>query len=380
MNLFLNPTFWICIIGCGVFLRSFSNLSLKIWLTGLVNFALLWVFLGWKEALFLLLLSTVLFFSARMVEKLPRISIFLPMALVIFFCVYKLLSLAQEKSLWNALLIIPYSYIFLRAIDAFNILKVKKTRHDTLNFAFLLSYLMPINMHFAGPIAPFKKFCESFSERDPCENFSGVLNAINLLVTGFFYKLFCAEVVRIIYFGNGDIVSKTVLDTGVIFIYTFFDFAGYTLIAMGAGRILGLYTPENFRSPFSAPSVSSFYNRWHMSLGDWIRRNIYFPMQMKYTRSKRRTVEQLLYFNAFVLFVSFVFIGAWHGFHFRFLVWGILLGIIITVEKFAFDLIKKKGWDKNNYVVIVWKLLGPVYTFIMISLAIHPAMNLMLGK
>ncbi|MCI9336065.1 MAG: MBOAT family protein [Lachnospiraceae bacterium] len=104
----------------------------------------------------------------------------------------------------------------------------------------------------------------------------------------------------------------------------YFDFYGYSLMAMGLGRMLGFTLPENFRNPYMATSVRDFYRRWHMTLGRWFRENVYIPLGGN-RKGEYRTVCHLLA----VWFLTSV----WHGSTVNFLVWGMLLWLAIVTER-----------------------------------------------
>ncbi len=104
----------------------------------------------------------------------------------------------------------------------------------------------------------------------------------------------------------------------------YFDFYGYSLMAMGLGRMLGFTLPENFRHPYMATSVRDFYRRWHMTLGRWFREYVYIPLGGN-RRGEYRTVCHLL--------AVWLLTSVWHGSTANFLVWGCLLWLAIVTER-----------------------------------------------
>ena len=106
----------------------------------------------------------------------------------------------------------------------------------------------------------------------------------------------------------------------------YFDFSGYSLMAMGLGQMLGLRVPRNFDLPYTARSVSEFYRRWHITLGTWFRDYLYIPLGGS-RRGKART--------ALALAVVWVFTGLWHGASWNFVLWGVMLLAFILLEKFC---------------------------------------------
>ena len=126
--------------------------------------------------------------------------------------------------------------------------------------------------------------------------------------------------------------GQSVLSTGMAWIgimaYTlqiYFDFSGYSEMAIGLGRMLGFHFLENFDYPYISRTITEFWRRWHMSLGTWFRDYVYFPLGGSRVKSRARLV-----FNLFVVWLA---TGVWHGASFNFILWGVLYGVIITVEK-----------------------------------------------
>ena len=104
----------------------------------------------------------------------------------------------------------------------------------------------------------------------------------------------------------------------------YFDFAGYSLMAVGLGRIFGFELPRNFNHPYMALSVREFYHRWHMTLGNWFKQYVYIPLGGN-RKGGLRTI-----FNLFLVWILTAF---WHGETANFLLWGMILWLLITIEK-----------------------------------------------
>ena len=110
--------------------------------------------------------------------------------------------------------------------------------------------------------------------------------------------------------------------------YTFqiyFDFSGYSDMALGIGRMIGFRFPENFDNPYTSSSITEFWRRWHMTLGFWMREYLYIPLGGNRVKSKTR-----LYFN---LWVVFLLSGLWHGASWNFVVWGAYHGCFLVLDR-----------------------------------------------
>lgn len=104
----------------------------------------------------------------------------------------------------------------------------------------------------------------------------------------------------------------------------YFDFYGYSLMAIGLGEMFGFHLPKNFQYPYMATSMTDFWRRWHMTLGSWFRDYVYIPLGGSRC-SKGKMIRNLL--------VVWLLTGLWHGAGWNFLLWGFLLFVLVTVEK-----------------------------------------------
>ncbi len=125
----------------------------------------------------------------------------------------------------------------------------------------------------------------------------------------------------------------------------YFDFSGYSLMAMGLGQMLGLPVPRNFDLPYISRSVSEFYRRWHITLGTWFRDYVYIPLGGS-RNGKART--------ALSLTVVWFFTGLWHGASWNFVLWGVVLLLFILLEKFCIgDFLKEHRVLSHVYLLFV---------------------------
>ena len=129
----------------------------------------------------------------------------------------------------------------------------------------------------------------------------------------------------------------------------YFDFWGYSLMAMGIGQMLGFKLPENFRDPYASRSVGEFWRRWHASLGAWFRVNIYFPMGGS-RKGNLRTVFNLL--------VVWAFTGIWHGIGGNYLLWAAFLVFLIINERFWLGKLLKKTYVLCHVYTVLAILLS----------------------
>lgn len=133
----------------------------------------------------------------------------------------------------------------------------------------------------------------------------------------------------------------------------YFDFAGYSLMAMGLGQMLGLYVPRNFDHPYISGSMAEFWRRWHMTLGRWFKKYLYFPLggsRCSFAKTIRNT------------FVVWAFTGLWHGANWNFVLWGLIFFVLLTIERLGLGkLLAKTKVLKHIYVIFLIPLTWVVF-------------------
>lgn len=192
-----------------------------------------------------------------------------------------------------------------------------------------LLYIMSFPQMIAGPIVRFNSIADQIVERK---------DTIDDKLLGFFR--FCIGLAKKVLIANvlGEVAADylelspdklTFASSWVgIIAYTFqiyFDFAGYSDMAIGLGKMMGFTFPENFNNPYTSRSITEFWRRWHMTLGDWMKNYLYIPLGGNKVSSKGR-----LFFNLwFVFLVS----GLWHGASWNFVIWGAYHGLFLILDR-----------------------------------------------
>ena len=193
------------------------------------------------------------------------------------------------------------------------------------NFASYATYLCLFPQLIAGPIVRYSDVARELRERsvDTAQFSRGVIR----FLVGLGKKVLLANSI-------GVLAELTVPDGSVLFswlraiAYTFqiyFDFSGYSDMAIGMGAMMGFQFPENFNYPYLSRSVTEFWRRWHMTLGGWFRDYVYIPLGGSRT-STIKWVRNVL--------IVWMLTGIWHGASWNFLLWGLYYGILLLVEKF----------------------------------------------
>ena len=221
------------------------------------------------------------------------------------------------------------------------------------NFLNVGLYITLFPQLIAGPIVRYETVAKQI--RDRKETWKGFSEGVTRFIIGLGKKVLLANQFAIVadaaFAENGTGNSVAFLWLGA-FSYTlqiFFDFAGYSDMAIGLGKMFGFEFEENFKYPYISSSISEFWRRWHISLQTWFRDYIYIPLGGSRVESRGRLV--------FNLFVVWLLTGIWHGANWTFLVWGLMYFILLTLEKLT-GIHKKMGGLGHLYtlffVVIGW--------------------------
>ena len=204
--------------------------------------------------------------------------------------------------------------------------EVRRAR-SVVNFAVYVTMFPQLT---AGPIVKYGEVRKELKDRE-CTP-AGIQEGLGTFILGLAYKVLLADRIGLLWHEvqvTGFESISTPLAWLAAIAYSmeiYFDFYGYSLMAVGLGRMLGFRLPENFRTPYMARSVRDFYRRWHITLGRWFCQYVYIPLGGN-RRGELRTVVNLL--------VVWLLTAVWHGSTANFLLWGGLLVFCIIVERQA---------------------------------------------
>ncbi|MDR0222750.1 MAG: MBOAT family protein [Oscillospiraceae bacterium] len=200
-----------------------------------------------------------------------------------------------------------------------------KVQKNPINFGAFVTMFPQI---VAGPIVRYEEIEKELNERRV--SLDMVYDGIITFVTGLGKKVLLANGIGVLWdtVKTSDFSSLSAATAWLgILAFTFqiyFDFSGYSDMAIGLGKILGFNFPKNFNYPYTSRSISEFWRRWHMTLGNWFKSYVYFPLGGS-RKGKGRTV--------FNLAVVWLLTGIWHGASWNFILWGSLYGLAIISEK-----------------------------------------------
>ena len=205
----------------------------------------------------------------------------------------------------------------------------------------------------AGPIVRYSEIESSIAERKITIDI--VSNGLSRFAIGLAKKVIIADHVGAI----ADSIFKLPVDSlspslawlgaAAYTLQIYYDFSGYSDMAIGLGMLLGFHFPENFNHPYRSHNITEFWRRWHMTLSRWFRDYLYIPL------GGNRKHNYRTYFN---LFIVFFICGLWHGAGYTFLVWGLFQGTLLMIERYAL----------NKWNIIPNGIVGQSYTLLMLMI------------
>lgn len=223
-------------------------------------------------------------------------------------------------------------------------------------FTDYLLYIIFFPKLVAGPIVRYHDMADQINGRESNETNENRLLGFYRFIIGLAKKVLIANHMGLVadqIFGLPNAEWTTPTAWIGMLAYTFqiyFDFSGYSDMALGLARMMGFRLPENFDNPYIAKSVTEFWRRWHISLGNWMRNYLYIPLGGNRVDSKWR-----LYFN---LWIVFLLSGFWHGASWNFLFWGAYHGVFLVIERMFL----------GKYLERIPNVCSVIYNFLVVSI------------
>lgn len=257
-------------------------------------------------------------------------------------------------------IVVPIGLSFLTFTSISYLTDIYRGDAKAGSFLDTMLYLLFFPKLLSGPIVLWKDYQKySFFINNTSQN---IWSGIEKICIGYAKKVIIADTLgakvaelhNVMHLGNPQIYNPQILEqlpqtdipmywiAALLYMFQiYYDFAGYSDIAIGLCKVFGVNVKENFNYPYMSKSVGEFWRRWHISLGTWFKEYVYIPMGGSRTGN--------VYFN---LFIVFLLTGIWHGIGWAFVVWGLVNGMAVIIEKFF----KNKGLDR-----FVPSFLGHIY-------------------
>ena len=281
--------------------------------------------------------------------KYLKILVFLS---VVPLIINKVFALTQ----WHLLAFIGISYMSFKTIQIMIEISdgLIKERISIIDYIQFLLFFPTVS---SGPIDRSRRFMVDIKERMPRDEYLELAGVgVYRVVLGLLYKVVLSTysyhyLVTLPNFGSLEYSVKYMY---LYTLYLFFDFAGYSLMAVGSSNILGVQTPMNFNKPFLSIDIKDFWNRWHITLSTWLRDFVFSRVFMEATKKKR--FKKRLNTAMYAYMVNMLLMGFWHGLTISYIVYGAYHGILMA--GFEYYQKKSKFYKKNKnkvwYKVCSW--------------------------
>lgn len=331
----------------------------------LLFFSLIFYFLGEPKYILILILSCIInYFCGNKIYKSKNKKLYLIIGLIyniLQLVVFKYLDFFIENinnifnSKFNLLYIvmpIGISFFTFQAISY--LIDIYRGNHKpAANIIDFMTYISLFAQLVAGPIVRYSDIARDLGERE--NNFDNVGRGIQRFVIGLAKKVLLANVLGEISgsLSGGDVLGswmKPILFT----LQIYYDFSGYSDMAIGLGLMFGFKFLENFNYPLIANSITDFWRRWHISLSSWFRDYVYIPLggnRVSFIKWIRN------------IFVVWFLTGFWHGASWNFIIWGLYFGVLLVIEK----VFLKKYLDKTKVIKHIYTILLVVISFLIFN-------------
>ena len=310
---------------------------------------------GKSRAMIVYLISFVIyqyflvFIAQRIETKRLKPLVFLSIFPLVINKVFALTSL-------HLLAFIGISYMSFKTIQIMleisdGLIKEKISIKDYLQF---LLFFPTVS---AGPIDRSRRFLKEINEVMPRKEYLELAgDGVYRIVLGLLYKVVLSTYVyqMLLALNNTGTVIYSIKYMYLYTLYLFFDFAGYSLMAVGSSNILGIQTPMNFNKPFLSVDIKDFWTRWHITLSTWLRDFVFSRVLMQVIRKK--WFKNRLHNATYAYMVNMLVMGFWHGLSVSYIVYGFYHGVLMA----GFEVYQKKSnfykknKNKNWYKLLSW--------------------------
>jgi alginate O-acetyltransferase complex protein AlgI len=232
-----------------------------------------------------------------------------------------------------------------------------------------VNYILFFPSFFSGPINRFEGFAANIRESDKSVDWEDTVEGIKRIINGLFKKTVLAanlfpHSLAAIDFDSATLTTfQSVLSIYAYMFYIYFDFSGYSDMAIGAGRLVGIRLPENFNYPFLKRNLQQFWANWHMSLTTWLTDYIYWPLVRRLRHFQKMKKMPVTLSNVCIV-TTFLVCGLWHGDGLNFILWGLYHGVGLAILNVYTALEKKYFSMKLRKLINTSKMGYAVSTFI----------------
>ena len=275
-----------------------------------------------------------------------------------------------ELSLPSFILPIGISFYTFQAVS-YIIDVYRGTSEPADSFIDFGAYLCMFPQLIAGPIVTYRDVADKLRSRN--FSFFEFSDGIKTFILGLGFKVLIANPCGKLW-GNLSVIGYDSVSTVLAWLgilafslQIYFDFYGYSVMAIGLGKMIGFTFPENFKRPYVSVTMTEFWRRWHMTLGSWFREYLYFPLGGS-RNGKYKTIRNLL----IVWFCT----GLWHGASWNFIIWGLIFFVLLSLEKTFY----KDYLERHRTIGHIYTLFLIPLTWAVFSITDLPSLGIFFGR
>ncbi|OQA01134.1 MAG: Peptidoglycan O-acetyltransferase [Bacteroidetes bacterium ADurb.Bin408] len=342
----------------------------RLWLKNIFLLLASMVFYAWSEGRFVLLLLSVglsawgyacLIKHTRYKKAVAFIVVISYVLLLVFYKYpFSFLWRSQDVPGLNGMAFpLGISFFSFQAISYIIDVYRDNSSYERNPF-YVVLYISMFPQLISGPLVRYNSMSQQFRERNFCpDRFAG---GIKRFITGLAKKVLIANplglLVHDIMQAETAMLSTPAAWLGIVAfaLQLYYDFSGYTDMAIGIGKILGFELPENFNHPFISRSVTEFWRRWHITLSGWLKDYVFMPLSLNLRRLKK--------YGVFLsLVITFTLCGIWHSPGWNFLLWGSMHGLLMGIEQ----LFLAKQLEKFRVLSHIYTLFVLLLSFVFVA-------------
>ncbi|MCJ7623051.1 MAG: hypothetical protein MUO76_06085 [Anaerolineaceae bacterium] len=332
----------------------------------------------------LVVLILIACFTAYFIKRSSIVLWFSFGLLILVFLVLKVPALSKEISVGLRVLMdqstssalasdirwLGFSYVAFRLIHV--VRDAQRGRLKEVSLLEFVNYVIFFPAFVAGPIDKLDRF-RGDMQAGITRNAEDFGEAGRRIVIGVFKKFVLADTIALVSLNpiNANQIHTTVWAWVLLYAYTFqifFDFSGYTDVAIGIGRLLGFKLPENFNQPYRKENLALFWNNWHMTLTMWFRAYFFNPFT-RFLRKRERTLPayQVIFITQIC---TMLLIGLWHGVTWNFVIWGVWHGLGLFIQNRWSEWIRPRitALENSKFAISSLRMLNIALTFNFVAL------------
>ncbi len=306
----------------------------------------LWVLWCFSERLCLFYLVYI-FVTYALIALMRRIKharkVFFVLFCVIFVTPFLLFRCFDLAEITGIFVLLGFSYNMLKAVDALFYVYYTDEKIRVMTY---LNFMLFFAVFTAGPIFRYRDYIKAYDAMHPV-TWDEAGQGLRRFILGMFKKVVLVTALTFVYdrLAQAEVfhwyTSLSVI--GLSYVILYLDLSGYSDMAVGVGRMVSIEVPENFKKPWTAPSFTQFWRKWHVTLSDWIREHIFVVVQGKKLNR---------YQSALIGFITMIVMSLWHEFSIETVIGGVYMGLFLVIENiFSLSTFNVRKEKKYKYVI-----------------------------